>query len=215
MMAKKASGFFQHMDRFLFKKMDTLKGHALYQKYAEKISTLKLGPSIIFLLLPLIPLLFFFFSNLSLKNTMAAKRDILEQAALYRSHKGHLSSSSSSRQGSFSHIKDKKGLQKKILELLKLRKIPSGDVVITDFQGLSPTESTSTVKAKISFGNFTMEHLTSFLSLLLLEEKLKASFLSLEKHPEKDQLSGRINITQYGKAKAKAKFNGKSKGKAL
>ena len=194
------------MDNFLFKLASRIRDDHYYQKYTEWLSSLdeshqnKINKAIgiLFLLIPLSIAIFLLLSSISLKNDLSTKRQIVQQVNEIQSRKSNLDTLKKKMMIS-TKTKTLDDMNNRIKFLLEPLEINSSYIKIMNFKRTSPMQGFFQNSFDITFNNLTMEHLSGFLTTLLVNNKSGIPSIKVERKKENNTLSGTIKVIQYEK----------------
>ena len=196
--------FYRHIDEFLFKRIDKFKDSSYYLKYVEELSKFdesiqrKINQTLGYLLfsLPFLIIFILFLNNLSTKNDLSTKRDIIQLANEVQYSKDRLNAIGKNIISQFK-INKMEDLQNRLQVILEEKQINLNDVQVDNFSITSPISGISQVQADIIFQNFSSNDLSSFLTGIMVESNGKISSVNINK--KKGSLAGKVHFIQYEK----------------
>ena len=200
----KIFSFYRHIDEFLFKRMDKFKDSSYYLKYVEELSKFdesiqrKINQTLGYLLflLPFLIIFILFLNNLSTKNNLSIKRDIIQLVNEVQYSKDRLNAIGKNIISQFK-INKMEDLQNRLQVILEEKQINLNDVQVDNFSITSPISGISQVQADIIFQKFSSNDLSSFLTGIMVEGNGKISSVNINK--KKGSLSGKVHFIQYEK----------------
>lgn len=199
-------GFFQVIDKFLFKQVDQVKDSALYQQMIDQLfnplnenqqKILNQILSVVAIAIPLFIVMVMFISNFSSRRELNVKREIL--SLMKSRHDLKIKLKNVGRDAIVSYLlKNQKELELKIIKVLRQNGISKEDVKVENFNTSNISDITK-VQASIHFSNLSTLQFTKFTQDLVKIEKFKISRLDISKGGKKGLLKGELDVIQFGK----------------
>ncbi|MBC7427092.1 MAG: hypothetical protein H7336_00680 [Bacteriovorax sp.] len=199
------TSLFIKIDEFIFQKLDLLKSEGISQKFNDAISGLDEDQQKIiaqvttftFILVPFIFVAILWFGNAATKKSIADKKQIIEQIALFDGNKTALNNISANYLAS-SAIASQNEMDNKLRNLLSQNAIDQSKVVITNFHQTSTSSSVGKIEADITFKNFGTSDFSNFMRGLMEGERFKILKVDLTKNKETNLLRGSITLMHMG-----------------
>jgi len=205
-MSKNYKALFYKIDNFLFAQADKFKSSALLQKINESINLLpdsqqrlaNLTLAISMFVLPFLLVGIFSLSNRSGRKELEQKKALINNYSEFLAKQSELNDYGQE-VWSLNAFNDQSQLQGRLKLLLSSSGIDASKVSISQFDILAQTTNFIQVEATILINRIANTELNKLLSGLMQNDKVKISFVRLEKDQEKDLLQGEIRFYHYGK----------------
>lgn len=194
-------GLMKNIDNFFFDKITALRSSSLYSPIPEFLSNLdddkkdfvKYIISIILTLIPLLLILFFWWSNRSYRQDLETRKGIYTQANQIIS-KYKLIGESGKQLISSTLPNNENDFISKVNLLLAKSRIDSSKVKIQNFKSESFSEQIQENSAEIIFNELSTQQFSNFTSELVLQQKMKIGQLDINRNSQKKQIEGKISI---------------------
>ena len=201
------NNFFIKIDEFIFQKLDLLKSEGISQKFNDVVSGLDEDQQKIvaqvttftFILLPFIFVIILWWGNSTTKKSIADKKQIIEQIALFDGNKSTLNNVSANYLAPAA-IASQNEMDNKLRNIMSNNSIDQSKVVITNFHQTSTSSSVGKIEAEITFKDFGTNDFSNFMKGLIEIERFKVLRVDLTKNKESSLLKGSITLMHMGQS---------------
>ncbi len=200
-MSTTRESFFKKIDTFVFKQVDLFKASPVYSKIQEPLAMvdedirLYINNSISFALV-IIPIIFigiFAYSNFSLKKELKLKSDILMTGQEIIANRNEINTASMALINN-SSVDSDASLAQRLKNMGTGSRIDPNKISVSQFIAESSFAKSNKVTASVTISKFSINDLTNFLTGILQREKMKISGMSLRRNEKESQLEGNIHV---------------------
>lgn len=201
------TSFMKKIDSLIFKEIAKLENSESYQKVSDLYSSFednvqKIVKSCIMLaviVVPLLLVLLFKFSNNSLNDELNLKKDLIISANTLIKSKNEIKRVSRVQIGK-QFVESSEEIKKNVLGMLNLAGVDSSKVKISNID-ITPEASLITkVKADVKFDGMSNNDIFSFLTNLTSKLKIRIDEISLKKNDSTKLLDGVFTMNYFSKA---------------
>jgi hypothetical protein len=199
--------FFIKIDEIIFQKLDLLKSEGISQKFNDAISGLEEDQQKIiaqvttftFIILPFIFVIVLWWGNLQTRKSIADKKQIIEQIAIFDANKNALNNISANYLAPIA-ISSQNEMDNKLRNILSTNSIDQNKVQITSFHPTSTSSSIGKIEAEVTFNEFGTNDFSNFMRGLIETERFKVLKIDLTKNKESNLLKGSITLMHMGQS---------------
>ena len=152
-----------------------------------------------FILLPFIFVIILWWGNSTTKKSIADKKQIIEQIALFDGNKSTLNNVSANYLAPAA-IASQNEMDNKLRNIMSNNSIDQSKVVITNFHQTSTSSSVGKIEAEITFKDFGTNDFSNFMKGLIEIERFKVLRVDLTKNKESSLLKGSITLMHMGQS---------------
>ena len=197
---KKAILFFKRTDETIFEQLEFFKRSSAYEEFWDKLDSLSGGQgkivaqvlSVVLVLLPFVIAMFFWWENLTLKNSLEVRRKITQTIYDYKA-KNNVVMPLKSSGASGMPLKSKEDF----VGIINISPGKNQDITIKKIKNKKISKNLGRSRVLLSFQNFTTDSLVNMLKNLSYQHKARVSQVHIKKDKVLKTLGGEMELIFY------------------
>lgn len=195
------------LDKKVFELLDELKSKPEYKKFQDSFSTiddelrpaLKLIGTTLLLSIPIILIALMISMNNSVRSEIELRHDIIDVTGRLLGNKESLNQAGGSVIAPVA-IENFTAFQSLIVRVAGSSNVDVANIKLSGFQSDPLSEEVTRSEVYLKLSNFSNAQLSSFLSALMIREKIKIGDLKLNLNKSTSKIEGTLKVFHFGKA---------------